>query len=226
MRSYTSLISHILGNNKDISGYAEMHQSYRWSVELIYLDYIVFKANNNCLDGIFVLDKILHNYCIISNRIINKNNVKIVFLLRKPQETLKSIINLGKNVVDYEWFCDVEAVSSYYRKRLQQIAIYGKKAGKKAIYFDAERIISDTDRVLEKLSEKLNLSQPLNKEYGTFKYTGAPDFGDPTDNIKQGKILTHKNKYTDIKLPPGIITDCEEAYIKCRNTMLHHCDCI
>ncbi len=226
MRSYTSLMSHILGSNKDISGYAEMHQSYKWSFELIYLDYIVFKTNNNILDGTYVLDKILHNYCIITDRILNKHNVKNIFILRKPQETLKSIINLGKNVIDREWFRDPVTVSDYYQNRLKEIAIYGEKVGKKAIYFDAERIISETDEILQGLSSKLKLEQPLKKEYAIFKYTGALELGDPTDNIKQGKILPHNNKYDEIKLTQEIIDNCEEAYLKCRNKLMQCCDCI
>jgi hypothetical protein len=218
------LISHILGSNKDISGYAEMHQSYKWPYELIYLNYIVFMANNKCLDGHYVLDKILHNYCIITDRIMKKKNVKIIFLLRKPQETLKSIINLGKNVVEHEWFRDPLKVSDYYQKRLNQIAIYGEKVGKKAIYFDAERIIFEPDKILEGLSSKLMLSQPLNKKYAIFKYTGAPNFGDPTENIKQGKILVHNNKYAEIKLSQKIIKNCEDAYLRCRNILMQSCE--
>ena len=95
MRSYSSLLAHILGSHEEISGYSEIHQSYRWWYDLMRLRYKVYLANNNQLNGRFVLDKMLHNRSYISDSILNRNDVHIILMLRNPEDTARSIINMG-----------------------------------------------------------------------------------------------------------------------------------
>jgi len=226
MRSYSSLLGHILGSHKEISGYSEMHQAYKGWLDLFYLRYKVYQANSNQLDGRFVLDKILHNYCNISDGILTHNNVYIVIMLRKPEESVRSIINMGKNIVDVDWFQDPEKVVDYYEKRLQQICIYAQRLKTNAIYFDAEKIIEAPEMVLDFLSDRFQLKEKLIPEYLTFKHTGSPDFGDPSDTIKQGKIVTKKDTHKDIQIQPELLDRARQAYANSREILLRYCDCI
>ena len=89
MRSYSTLLTHILGSHEEISGYSEINQSYRWWYDLMRLRYKVYLANNNQLSGRFVLDKILHNRRYISDSILNRNDVHIILMLRNPEDTAK-----------------------------------------------------------------------------------------------------------------------------------------
>ena len=174
LRSYSSLLCHILGSHSKIYGYAEMHQSYNWWPDFVSLKYKACLVNNNRLDGSFVLDKMLHKHCHISDRIINKKNIHLIFMLRNPEDTIKSIINMGKNIVEKEWLTDSGKVLDYYEKRLKQISIYAQKTSRRAVFIDAERIIDNTESVLDFLSDWLKLEHKLKPEYSTFRYTGSP----------------------------------------------------
>ncbi len=100
MRSYTSLLSHILGSHREICGYSETGQSYFGIYDLIMLRYKVCLANNNRLEGRFILDKILHNGCSISDQVMNRDDVYIIFMLRKPEETIKCLIKYWRKYGD------------------------------------------------------------------------------------------------------------------------------
>ena len=90
MRSRSTLLAHILGSNPEIGGYFELHKSYLNWLDLIILRLRVQLDNKNIK---FALDKILWNRLQISEKICLKENLKIIFLLRKPEDTIKSIID-------------------------------------------------------------------------------------------------------------------------------------
>ena len=123
MRSYSSLLCHILGSHKEISGYAEMHNPYVRRADLIRLRYRVFSTNNKTLEGRYILDKVLHNKSFIDSAILNLDNVKQLVMLRAPEDTMKSIINMGVNIYKDQdkWYADPEKVLAYYKERLAHI---------------------------------------------------------------------------------------------------------
>src|SRR5688572_25028043 len=59
MRSYSSLLAHILGSHPRIVGYAEMHQKYRTVLDLLELSRKVERTCDKGCAGRYVLDKIL-----------------------------------------------------------------------------------------------------------------------------------------------------------------------
>ena len=61
-----------------------------------------------------------------------------------------------------------------------------------------------TDNVLSDLSEWLGLKIVLDSKYKIFKNTGKAVFGDPSDNIKSGKIIK-TNDYKEIEIPSEIL---------------------
>ena len=223
MRSFSSLFCHILGSHNEIAGYAEAHQSYHRWLDLIGLRHKVYISNNNRLDGRFILDKILHNYCYISDTILHKENVNFIFMLRDPVDTIKSIINLGESICEIEWFRDQNKVFDYYVKRLKQISDYCQKIGKKAFYFDSEILFENTESLLSHLSDRLHLGQKLLPEYKTFKHTGSPDFGDPSETIKKGIIVKTKKTYDNISIPDWMVKEAQKSYKECRKILLNQC---
>lgn len=224
MRSYSSLLCHILGSHDEISGYSEMHQSYYWLYDLIKLRYRVYLANNNRLEGRFVLDKMLNNRNRISESILNKNNVKMIFILRNPEDTMKSIINMGNNLVDgIEWYKDPKRVLDYYIERLKRIEMYSIKKNKSALFIDSEKIIDNTNLVLEFLTDKLELRKKLKERYQDFKYTGLPKHGDPSDTIKEFRINRQKKNYSNIFIHQEILKQAHEVYEVCRSVLLKNC---
>ncbi len=222
MRSFSTLLSHILGSSSDINGYRENHISYQGSMDLLKLRYRTQMAIEGKLDGTYVLDKILHNHWAINNSIIQKPNLKLLFTMRKPEDTVKSIINMGQKLVDEDWYLDHQKVANYYEGRLKAMATYANMIGKNAAYFDAEELIENPESLTEKLTHWLQLSDPLKTEYKQFRDTGKPIHGDPSSNILKGKILKDKRKY-EIDLSRELVQILEQVYHDTRNSLLDKC---
>jgi len=222
MRSYSSLLSHILGSHGEISGYAEMKQSYSSWTDFIRLRHKVYMANGNRLDGGYVLDKILHNSHTISETILDQGHVRLVFLLRNPEVAMKSIINMGKtgNFGNAEWVLD------YYLGRLKQLQDYARTSNGRMLFVDSETIIEGTDYLLDYLSDWLELGSKLTAKYSNFEYTGAPRYGDPSSFIKRGRIVRTPKDYHSIHIPSEMIRRAEDAYDACRRTLLQYSDTI
>jgi len=87
MRSFSSLLCHILGSHPEISGYAEMHLSYLGRPDLDRLARKVREMTDNAPLRRYVLDKLLHNYRQLMPRVFERPDVKIVFLLRNAEDS-------------------------------------------------------------------------------------------------------------------------------------------
>ena len=217
MRSYSSLLCHVLGSHREISGYAELHDYYSRKIHLLKLRYAVYRINNNRLDGRYVLDKVLHNY-LISENILNRDDVKIIFLLRNPEDTIKSIIKMKK----INSGKDISNVADYYIKRLNYIEEYVKMIDRETLFIQSEKIIEDTSMVLNKLKNWLELKTKLKPKYSIFKYTGKPVYGDPSNVILTGEIKNQISHHSDIVLHPTIIRKVRDAYENCSRTLLEY----
>ncbi len=224
MRSYSSLLSHILGSHGNIAGYSEMHLSYKKRSDLLTLRYRVYISNNREPIKDYIFDKILHNHSI-SNNILNDRNTKALFMLREPEATLKSILKMSKNLNNPNRISDINKIGKYYLRRLEQLEELAKRTNGTAIYLDAEKIVNDTDFALGYLTDWLQLKTTLSSEYKIFSKTGKPGFGDPSDNIKQGKIIKNREP-ADVTIPTDILQSANEGYIKCRESLMKQCSII
>lgn len=222
MRSYSTLISHLLGSSEEINGYKENHLSYRSTGDLIHLRYRTQQAIEARLDGTYILDKILHNHAEISPKMLKKDTIHILFTIRKPVETVKSIINMGSKLVDVEWYRDEDQVAGYYEGRLQKMCEYAKLVGKRGAYLDAEAILNHPEEVVSRLSGWLQLNKPLDTEYQTFKHSGQPFHGDPSKNILEGKIIKKKGSY-DIEISTATENRVIEAYKEAKRVIADSC---
>src|SRR5215469_10659813 len=120
MRSYSSLLCHILGSHPQIDGYCETHIKYRTRLDLLRLRSRVVRLTGEPLHGRYVLDKILHNYPL-ADGILRSHNTLALVLLRRPVPTVRSIINMGLHYGDIPWHRDLDLVSSYYEERLAML---------------------------------------------------------------------------------------------------------
>ena len=75
------------------------------------------------------------------------------------------------------------------------------------------------------LTDWLQLKTTLSSEYKIFSKTGKPGFGDPSDNIKQGKIIKNREP-ADVTIPTDILQSANEGYIKCREALMKQCSII
>ncbi len=224
MRSYSSLLCHILGNHSEVSGYSEMHRSYSKLNDLLVLKQKVAVATDNQLFGSFILDKVLSPNLHISDSILNNDRVRLIFLLRNPEDTIKSILNMGINLGSkMEWHKDVDKVLAYYINRLKQIENYSLKMQKSALFIASEKILDDSEQTLKQLTGFLGLKTKLEKDYSIFKYTGLRGHGDPSAVIKEGKMIHQKSHY-DIHIPSYILAQAQKSYDSCYRVLSKHLD--
>jgi hypothetical protein len=226
MRSHTSLLSHILGSHPDITGHSEMHQGYSNSLDLLKLRCKVSIDNANTLRGRFVLDKVLNDYPL-SPRILAAPSTQAIFLLRKPDATLKSILAMGRRYAGVDWHRDPRKVLAYYTARLSQLerlATTRAAAGASpAFFFDSELLLERTGLVLRELTRWLGLTGELSPHYRIFETTGRPGWGDPSDIIKAARVMKPDSCRDEVELEPGILEEATPVFARCRNTLLALC---
>lgn len=218
MRSRSSVLSHILGSNPDVCGYKELHRSYKNQMALINMQIDLVKDLKCSLANKYLLDKILFNR-IISDEILHKARPKILFLLREPESTLKSIINMG-NITGDRRFENIEKITNYYCSRMQHIEQLAFRVGNGYFFIESNSLIENPDQTLNDISHWLDLDVPLKRTYEMFNDTGIIGFGDPLDHIKSG-ILTNTPTHSKIEIPLHLLKKAEVAYDECYTTLLN-----
>jgi len=210
MRSYSSLLGHILGSHVDIAGYAEMHQKYRNIFDLIELAKKVEETSGKTPVNRYVFDKILHPLQI-HDRILNRSDLDIILIARRPEPTITSILDLKAGGIT-----TIEAAIDHYVAQLAiQTRILHSRAGA-VCYMDAETIIEKTDCTLTNLATYLGITPTLSENYSIFQHTGAPKFGDPTERIKTGKVIKERSIYPTVKFTKTQSQRLSEAYLALR----------
>ena len=210
MRSGSSLLTHILISNPEITGFGETHLKY--STDKNYLD-LVCKVS--LLNRIFIkmgneryiLDKILHNHLLEDTdlTLLKKNNCKVIFLVREPEDSVKSIITTLK-------YTEKEAIK-YYQSRLKHIGSLSQGMDKNIskYFLKFNELINDNDNVLTSLSKFLGLDSRLRPEYKIHRTTGKKGIGDIGNNIFAGRIIAPKAN-DDISLNESTIKSLNKIY--------------
>ncbi|MGH6738034.1 MAG: sulfotransferase [Bradyrhizobium sp.] len=226
MRSFSSLLCHILGSHPEISGYAEAHLSYFSRLDLQRLARKVQELTGNPVLGRYVLDKILHNHREIAPAIMERPDIKVLFLLRNAEDTISSILSLSRSRGQQGKFSDPMRVLDYYSRRLQQLQAYSSRMNGNAMFLESERLLTDTDEVLLELSRWLGLAEGLRADYRTFPLTGAPGYGDPSPNILTGKIVRDSDErhrhYAAIPVAGDLVQQAVAAHAACRDQLARH----
>src|SRR5207244_3844376 len=141
MRSYSSLLCHILGSHPEISGYSEAHQSYLGRNDLDRLARTVREHTGEATLNRFVLDKVLHNHAEIAPDVLRRPDVRCVFLLRKAEDTIASILNMARALEHIGRYSDPQQVVVYYAERLAQMERYGSQVGGRGLFVESERLL-------------------------------------------------------------------------------------
>ena len=187
MRSYSSVLSHILGSHPQVSGYCETHTKYRTYFDLWKLRWRVRKLTREPLRGDYVLDKVLHDYPMCRS-VLNSHRTRGIILIRRPRETVRSIIEMGLTHSPVAWHRDFELVAGYYETRLAGLLRLTQALRGRVVFIEAEALMSNTRAVLDQLGAFLQLKSPLPTEYRHFAHTGEAGFGDPSKAIAAGKV--------------------------------------
>ena len=182
-RSHSTLLAHILGSHPEIDGYSELHQHYLSPVDLRSMTHRIEEATGRPRRGRDALDKLLHNQGRGDPSILRRDDVRVVFLLRNPRDTITSMVRIAGGRETPQGAVD------YYVDRLARIDQYSTLTGARAAFVEAEKLVSDTERVLARLTRYLELATPLEPTYERFRLSGQPGHGDFSPNILAGRIL-------------------------------------
>lgn len=212
MRSYSSVLSHILGSHPQISGYCETHTKYRTYLDLWKLRWRVRKLTGEPLQGEYVLDKVLHDYPM-ARSILNSGGTRAVVLIRRPRESVRSIIEMGLTHSPIAWHRDFELVARYYETRLAGLLRLTEVLRGRVVFLEAEALLLHTRAVLDQLGVFLQLQSPLPMEYRRFAHTGEAGFGDPSTAIAAGRITaTARESRPVVSLPRPLAHRVQIAY--------------
>lgn len=224
MRGYTSLLSHILGSHPEIKGYTEMHHSYRSNLGLIKLRYKSKLTTQSENIPRYLYDKILHDDYKVAGRILKRKNVRPIIMVREPIATMKSIINMGQNKTNVVgWYKEEDKVADYYINRLNTLLKYAKVTKGNTVFIEGQQLIDNTEEILASLTNYLELSEPLRKEYDTFTLTGTVAFGDTSEHIKKGKIVKKRSSYETILISQKNKDRTTRHYQNVIKELAHHC---
>lgn len=226
MRSYSSLLCHILGSHPQIDGYCETHIKYRTRWDLIRLRSRVVRLTGEPLRGVYVLDKVLHNYPL-ARSILRSSGTLSIILLRHPIPTVQSIINMGLRYGDIAWHRDLDSVARYYEERLAALVRLAEELRGRVMFIKSEALMTQTTEVLQRIAHLLELREPLRADYRRFAHTGERGFGDPSETISLGRLDTSARvQRTAILLPAALAARLETAYSCCAASLRDRCEAL
>lgn len=206
MRSYSSLLAHILGSHPAIVGYAEMHQKYRNVLDLLELSRKVERSCDKSCAGRYVLDKILHPQ-VLADRVLRRKDVQVIAIAREPEATVSSILAIRCGGID-----SIEAAIDYYVYRMRALVRISEMREGNVAYVDGESIVENTGPSLGALSAHLQLGPALRSEYSTFRLTGVPKYGDPSEWIKAGRVVRRRAPLPRLPLSGAQARRMSQAY--------------
>lgn len=213
MRSGSSLLVHILNTNTQIIGYGETHSIYKDKRDFEKAAYKIYRAFNTIpKNEKFVLDKILHSYLIKDSNLLKE--AKIIFLIRKPEETLPSIHKLDPQKYP------PSSAFEYYKDRIKKIKTLASNIeSSKWTYLTYNDLINRQNIIFERLENFLELNTKLSGQYKTIWSTGKKGIGDSSKKIQSGKIITQKQKTNVDKSLKPYLKIAQKEYLECMKAL-------
>jgi hypothetical protein len=225
VRGYTTLLSHILGSHREISGYAETWRSYRTARDLLKLRCAVCSHGNYKPNCTYFLDKILHNCLQISDSILDRPDIHYIFMIRKPVPTIKSMVALYRKAIEQRGATEVTTLPStvedavvQYSNRLSflvGVSARLRRRSQRAIVVRAEDLISRPFSVLSELQTFLHLRSALDEHYSVFNHTGEWNFSDTSDFVRKGKIERNRPPHGEILVSDQLAHKANCEYERC-----------
>lgn len=226
MRSYSSVLAHVLGSAPEIQGSEETLVRYRNVFDLWRMRSAIRRTTGQPLNALWLLDKVLHNHIRPPERFLGIERMRVLIFLRQPAAALASIMNLARERNNFQEMADAQAGCDYYVQRLHRLREDGRRYGKRALYFDAETLIERPPELLRVLGCTLGLERPLSARYGLVPSTGNEGFGDWLPNIRAGRILGPEASTVrhSVRISATVLTEAQAAYDRCREALLRSCE--
>lgn len=216
-RSGGSLLMHILSSNKEILGYGEFHTSYIDNFSFKRTEFDIRRKTNQLLRKYeYVANQVNHHSITPNINLFISQNIKVIILIRKPEPTLSSMIQLSNTTLYPK---SEEYLVSRYNRRMEDIYVMaGKLNPKNWTFIRYEDLVDNPDETLLKLSQYLGLAEPLKKEYELKKFTQV--LGDPSTNINKGKV--YKTSSKQVLIDKELLSKAMKMYTKTHSYLVEY----
>lgn len=230
MRSYSTLLCHILGSHPQIAGYAETGTTYETAVDLIKLNCWAFQHENYRSDCEYVLDKVLYDRFPVSDEVLGNPRVTALFIIREPEAAITSIVRARireheQGIMDWGALGMDPAAGAvegaeYYIERLGTLCSYGARIadlGNRGLFLTSEGFLGDTAASFRFLESQLGLCGPLREDYHVFTRTGVCGSGDTSPRIRSGRILREcaRSDEAPIVIPAELLDRARRLHADC-----------
>lgn len=220
MRSYSTLIGHLLGSHPQVSGYSEQQQSYRTFADLSGLTYGIWKVSEHRVQGDYLFDKLLHDGHVVTDRVLERDDVLPVYAIREPVASLRSIVAMARAKNRPAWQ-EPEDAGRHLQKRYAALRdLTSRRAEAAALFTDS--VVLEPEPTLAGLSTYLGLRTPVSPAYDSFPKTGVSGFGDPTGPIAAGRIVSDRPVH-EVDVPADLAARLVEDYRKTCDLLVSRC---
>jgi hypothetical protein len=216
MRCGSTLLLHILLTNPEFIGCGERNSPYLSLEDLDKLEVASRIALRAPLRHVrYTVDQINHDHLTPDIELLRDERVRCVFLIRDPQPTIQSILNLTQTY--YQPWTVARAVD-YYSQRLQTLGGYAEQLNdrRKYLALTYDELVHDTARTLKRLEAFLCLKSELSDQYKIQTFTGVR--GDPSGKIQNGHIV--RDRPPSVEVSGREIEQAVRAYENCTRTLI------
>jgi Sulfotransferase domain len=217
MRSGSTLLLHLLMTNPEVSALGERGAVYTSRADLARLAIASRIARRSPFRRLrYVADQVNHNRLTPDNRLLQDPRVRILFLLRRPERTIASILELYRTHYRQVW--SPSQAIDYYVERLGALMELGESLASPicTALIHYETLIDLPQQTLEALRLFLGLQQGFTQTYTTYPFTRK--HGDPGPNIVAGRII-YGAPTTRVDLNGSELERAIRAYDRCRSAL-------
>ena len=213
MRSFSTLLAHVLASNPEVAGHTELGLAYRWPVELSRARAAL--SPEECRRR-FALDKVLHDEFPVLPPVLSSERTYAIFLVRRPEPTIESVLKIRDPAGPRpSWYRDPNLAVDYYAKRLASLSQLAAATPDRArmAFLRSEKLIGQSDDVLAELTRHLGLRNLLSSTYTVFGDTGVWGAGDTSERIRIGRIERPAvGGATAVPVPESVLERARQAY--------------
>lgn len=217
MRSGSTLLLHLLMTNPEVAALGERGAVYACRADFARLAVAARLARRAPLRRLrYVVDQLNHDQLTPDAGLLQDPRVKVLFLLRRPQPSVSSIVELYR--VHYEEGWSVSRAVDYYVGRLGALTrlAQGLSGPTGAALIRYESVLESPQRTLEALRLFLGLRQGFTETYATHRFTGRS--GDPGPRIGAGRIVSQR-PVAPLDLDVSELERAAAAYDQCSKAL-------
>lgn len=228
MRSGSTLLVHLLNSSRQIIGYGESKTLYNnTSAFDILLSKVALFFEKKRLSETYVMDKIVQDELFVQIDLLQRPDVRCIFLLRDATQSLPSITDMYIKIFPIyheNWTGGEKEALEYYQTRLQKLTHLAKEAsnGNQPLVVTYDEIVNRPDDVFRLLHKTLGIENTFSDRYSLHKGTGVPVLGDFSEEIRTGRIQKSKRTLEQV-VSPQLIERGEECYQQTLHELRKYC---